>query len=233
MGKRIIQRRRGKGSTVYRVKGSAFSIRFTYPYDETKGNVLKIIDSAGYTCPIAMIKTKKGTFFNVGVTGILEGQEIEIGENAQIKDGNIIPLRKIPAGTKICNIELEPYNGGKLIRSGGSYGVVTKKVGNQIAVMMPSKQEVLVNENSRATIGIVAGEGRTDKPFVKAGTKYFYLKVRNKHYPRTSPIKRNAVNHPFGDGRGKNMGKSSIAPRWAPPGRKVGLLRPRKTGRGR
>ena len=88
------------------------------------------------------------------------------------------------------------------------------------------------DENSRATVGITAGGGRTEKPFVKAGSRAHLLRSRNKHYPRTSPIKRNAVNHPFGGGRGKNMGKSGIAPRWAPPGRKVGLIRPRSSGRG-
>jgi len=233
MGKRIIQRRRGKGSPTYTTKERAFSIKLTYPESAGKGVILKLVNSLGYTAPFALIKSNNKTFFNVATENICEGQEIEIGENAQIKSGNILPLKNIPAGTEICNLEMRKFGGGKIVRTGGCSAVITKKVGNEVAVLLPSKKEILLNEDVRATIGKVSGGGRTDKPIVKAGKRYFLLRARCRHYPRTSPIKRNAVNHPFGGGRGKNMGKSSIAPRWAPPGRKVGLLRPRKTGRGR
>ena len=119
-----------------------------------------------------------------------------------------------------------------MVRTSGSFAVITKKAGRYVTILLPSKKEMELDGDILATVGKVAGGGRTDKPIVKAGRKYFLLRARCRHYPRTSPIKRNAVNHPFGGGRGKNMGKSSIAPRWAPPGRKVGLIRPRKTGRG-
>jgi len=233
MGKRIIQRRRGKGSPTYKTKERAFSIKLTYPESEGKGVILKLVNSLGYTAPFALIKSNNKTFFNVATENLCEGQEIEIGGNAQIKSGNILPLKNIPAGTEICNLEMRKFGGGKIVRTSGCSAVVTKKIGKEVAVLLPSKKEIMLNEDVRATIGKVSGGGRTDKPIVKAGKRYFLLRARCHHYPRTSPIKRNAVNHPFGGGRGKNMGKSSIAPRWAPPGRKVGLLRPRKTGRGR
>jgi len=233
MGKRIIQRRRGKGSPTYTTKERAFSIKATYPESEGKGTVIKIINSLGYTAPFVMIKSNNKTFFNVATENLFEGKEIQIGANAPIESGNIIPLKSIPMGTAICNIELYKSGGGKMVRTSGSSAIITKKVGENVTVMLPSKKEVILDEGVIATIGKVAGGGRTDKPIVKAGRSYFLLRARCRHYPRTSPIKRNAVNHPFGGGRGKNMGKPSIAPRWAPPGRKVGLLSPRKTGRGR
>ena len=232
MGKRIIQRRRGKGSLTYRTKDKAFSIKLMYPETNGKGVILKLVNSLGYTAPFALIKSNNKTFFNVATENIFEGKEIEIGGNAAIVSGNIIPLKNIPIGTDVCNLELYKSSGGKLVRTSGSSAVITKKVGNKVTVLLPSKKEMIFDEDIKATIGKIAGGGRTDKPIVKAGKRYFLLRARCRHYPRTSPIKRNAVNHPFGGGRGKNMGKSSIAPRWAPPGRKVGLLRPRKTGRG-
>ncbi|MEK6800500.1 MAG: 50S ribosomal protein L2, partial [Nanoarchaeota archaeon] len=83
-------------------------------------------------------------------------------------------------------------------------------------------------------IGIIAGGGRTEKIWLKAGRRYYAMKARNKLYPKTSAGSMNATDHPFGSGRGGPTygGKaSSIAPKNAPPGRKVGILRPRRTGR--
>ena len=57
------------------------------------------------------------------------------------------------------------------------------------------------------------------------------MQARNKLYPRTSAVSMNAVDHPFGSGRGSHAGNPTIAPRFAPPGRKVGKLRPRRTGK--
>ena len=232
MGRRILQQRRGKGSTTYRVKDKAYNIRASYPDIQSKGTVLKLINSMGYSAPFALVKAKNRTFFMIATDNLHEGQEIEIN-GSEIKDGNIMQLKNIPAGADICNIEINPFCGGKMVRTSGASAKVTKKLEGTVAVMLPSKHEVLLDENVHATIGAVAGGGRTDKPIVKAGNRFYYLRAKGKHYPRTSPIKRNAVNHPFGGGRGKNMGKSSIPPRWAPPGRKVGLIRARKTGRGK
>jgi large subunit ribosomal protein L2 len=94
---------------------------------------------------------------------------------------------------------------------------------------MPSKKEANLDLNCRATIGVIAGDGRTLKPVVKAGKKHHMMKARNKLWPRTSAIKFNAVDHPFGGGRGKRI-KSKIAKRNAPAGAKVGHIRPSRTG---
>ena len=233
MGKRIIQQRRGKGTSTFRVTRQAYSIRLTYPNVEGKGKIIKLTSHAGHTAPLALVKVGKECFYNVAVEGLEEGQEVSMGKGSETKPGNIMPLSEVPVGTNLCNIEITPLSGGKLVRSSGISAVVTKKLDGKVALLMPSKEEKIFNEDVRATIGIIAGGGRVDKPFVKAGNRWYLMKARNKLYPRTSPIKMNAVNHPFGGGRGKKMGKSGIAPRWAPPGRKVGLLRPRKSGRGK
>lgn len=232
MGKRIIQRRRGKGSPTYRANKYAYRLGLSYPSLEGKGNILKLISTSGHSTPIAKIKVGNKVFFNIATNGIEVGQEIDIGSNALVKSGNILPLSSIPIGTSICNIEITPMNGGKMVRTSGISASIVRKSPEGVVVLLPSKKEKVFSYASRATIGVAAGGGRTEKPWVKAGNKFHAMYARNKHWPLTSPIKRNAVNHPWGGGRGKNMGKSGIAPRWAPPGRKVGLLRPRKTGRG-
>src|SRR3989344_5654687 len=103
-------------------------------------------------------------------------------------------------------------------------------VGNKILVLMPNRKEIQVSGDCRATIGEIAGSGKKQKPFMQAGKKYLHMKARGKLYPRTSAIKMNAVDHPFGSGRGKRI-KSKIAVRNAPPGARVGHIRPRRTGR--
>ena len=80
MGKRIIQRRRGKGSLTYRTKDKSFSIKLMYPETSGKGVILKLINSLGYTAPFALIKSNNKTFFNVATDNIFEGKEIEIGK---------------------------------------------------------------------------------------------------------------------------------------------------------
>ncbi len=232
MGRRIIQQKRGKGSPTYRVRKAAYSVKPHYPSKECFGEVIKLINIAGHSAPLALIKTNQGTFFNMAVKGLEIGQKISVGKNAELKNGNILALSEIPVGSQICNIELIPFDGGKMVRTSGCSAVLVRKDEKYAYVLMPSKKEKAFKIEARATLGTIAGEGRTEKPFVKAGKKWHLMKARNKLYPRTSPIKMNVVDHPFGGGRGKNMGKSGIAPRWAPPGRKVGLIRAKKTGRG-
>ena len=95
---------------------------------------------------------------------------------------------------------------------------------------MPSKKEKKFKGNCRAIVGVVAGSGRIDKPVLKAGKKYYIKKSKSKLWPRTGALKVNAIDHPFGSGRGKNP-KSKIAKRNSAPGQKVGLLRPKRTGK--
>ena len=144
-----------------------------------------------------------------------------------------MPLSKVPEGTEICNIELRPGDGGKLVRaSGTSASLISHDKEKKIAyVQLPSKRHITVNENSRATIGKVASGGRKEKPMAKAGQMYNAKKARGKLYPRVSGIHMNAIDHPHGGGRHPHIGKPSSVKRDRPPGRKVGHLAPKRTGR--
>jgi large subunit ribosomal protein L2 len=230
MGKRIIQQARGKGSLTYRVRRKAYMYRLQYPKKmEGEGTVVKFINSAGHTAPIAKISYNEGSFYIPAFNGMFEEQKIMLN-GEEIKQGNILRLKDIPVKTKVYCIESNPGDGGKFIKTGGSSATVARVVGGKIMLLMPSKKEKAFNPTCRAIIGEIAGHGRLEKPFVKAGKKFYIVKAKNKLWPRTGAFKVNAIDHPFGSGRGKNP-KSKIAKRNAPAGAKVGLIRPRRTGK--
>lgn len=230
MGKRIIQQARGRGSGTYKVRRKAFNLKLKYPFKlKGEGMVLRLVNSGGHTAPIAKIKYNEGTFFIPAFERMFEGEKINF-EGKDVKNGNIMRLKDIPVKTNVYCVESNPGDGGMFIKTGGSSGTVTRIVGGKVYIAMPSKKEKKFNPNCRAVVGIISGSGRLDKPVIKAGKNHYIKKSKGKLWPRTSAVKVNAIDHPFGSGRGKNP-KSKIAKRNAPPGRKVGLLRPKRTGR--
>ena len=199
-----------------------------------EGKVTKLFNSAAHSAPLAKVSCASGSFYMPAFKNMVEGQKISFdtlkGTSKKIENGNILRLRDIPVKTQIYNIESRPGDGGIFIKSAGNSAVVSKFAGEAVFVLMPSKKEKKFHKNCRATIGVIAGAGRLDKPILKAGKQHYIKKSKSKLWPRTSAVKMNAIDHPFGSGRGKNP-KSKVAKRNAPPGRKVGLLRPRRTGK--
>lgn len=229
MGKRIIQQARGKGSLSYRVRKRAYQHRINYPNVFGPAEITDLIHSAGHSAPLMQLSLNNKSFFVPAFNGAFVGQKISVGGNEN-KTGNILFLKDISPGTSVYNLERNPGDGGKMIRTAGSSAILNKNLGNRkVLVLMPSKKEITLDGNCRATIGKIAGDGKILKPFIKAGAKFYKMKARNKLWPRTSAVKMNAVDHPFGSGRGKRI-KPKIAQRNAPAGRRVGHLRPRQTG---
>jgi len=235
MGKRIIQQARGRGGPRYLAKRKAYNKRIEYPNKEGVAKVIKLIGTAGHTAPLAKLQIDDVAFYIPAFKNMSEGYEIKIGKiEGEPKEGDIARLGELGIGERIYNIEVRPGDGGKLIRAAGSYGIITKKERARISVMMPSKKEKWFDRNCRATKGIIAGHGRLEKPYFKAGKKYYEMKAKGKLWPRTSALKMNVIDHPFGSGRGKNIShgqKGKIPKRNAPPGARVGTLRPSRTGR--
>jgi len=231
MGKRIIQQRRGSGGSTYRVraKASLGGARPGYISNlEGEYEVIKLIASRGHTAPISKLMNKNGdVFYNFAVNLAYVGQKVNFKGN---KPGDIACLGDLKNGTSVFNVEHKPKDGGKFIRSGGNSGTVMNKIGNIVTVMFPSKKEKKLDVNCRATIGAAAGDGRLDKPILKAGKKFYIMKNKSELWPRTSAVAMNAIDHPFGSGRGKRV-KSKIVKRNASPGKKVGHLSPSRTGR--
>ena len=240
MGKRIIQQRRGRGGHTYKTRERASRVRPRYLVDMSgEFECVKLTASVGHSVPIAKFMNKDGKVFeSFAVRFLYVGQKISVGSPLDSKhrtgqghkDGDIAKLGDLKNGTDVFNIEHNPKDGGKFIRTGGNFGTIMAKEGDVVRVMMPSKRIKKFGVNCRATIGHAAGGGHIDKPILKAGKKFYIMKAKSKLWPRTSAVKMNAIDHPFGSGRGKRM-KSKIAKRNASPGKKVGLIRPRRTGR--
>lgn len=240
MGKRITVRRRGKAGPQYRAPSKGKIAAARYPFvpaaPRLEGRVVQLLHERGRTTPLMHVLLGGGhTAYLPAIQGVTEGQRIEIGPDANVQPGNVLPLHKIPEGTTICNIERHYGDGGKLVRASGSSATLFSRSPSGAVIRFPSGRTTLLAGACRATIGGIANAGRTEKPFLKAGTRYHLLRARGKLgvYPRVRGIAMAAVHHPFGGGRHQHPGKSTSTARGAPPGRKVGLIAPRKTGRKR
>jgi len=235
MGKRIISQNRGRGTPTYRAPSHKYKADLRHPHvDENismEGKVIGIEHDPARSAPIAKVAFENGEeLFLLASEGIAVGNTIECGGNAEVKPGNIVPVGKVPEGFFVCNIESKPNDGGKFVRSSGVYATVVTHELNRTAVAMPSGTIKWLNSSCRVVVGIVAGGGRVDRPWLKAGKKYHKLKTRAAKYPRVSGVAMNPRDHPFGGGAWKHPGKPTTVSRNAPPGRKVGLIAARRTG---
>jgi large subunit ribosomal protein L2 len=239
MGKRILQRRRGKGGIQFRApskgKFAVVGYPFTKPGETLQCLVRNIVHERGREYPIAEIEvqTNSRKYFIPAVVGTTVGSTISIGPRATVGNGNVLPLSQIPEGTTISNIERHVGDGGRLVRNSGASAILFANNPQGSVVRMPSGKTTLIPSGCRASVGIISGAGRTEKPFLRAGPRFHLMKAKSKMYPRMRGIAMAAVYHPFGGGRHQHPGKSTSTSRYAPPGRKVGHIAPRKTGRKR
>jgi len=231
MGKRIIQQARGHASLRYRVRKQVFKYRLKYPRKlEGEGEIVKLFNSTAHSAPLAKVKSGEGFFYIPAFKNMVEGQKINFNKNEKVNGGDILMLKDIPVKTQVYCIESRPGDGGMFVKTGGSSATIIGISGGKVTLVMPSKKEKQFNSECRAIVGVVAGAGRLDKPIVKAGKNHYIKRAKGgRVWPRTSALKVNAVDHPFGSGRGK-VPKPKIAKRNAPRGRRVGLLRPKRTG---
>lgn len=218
MGKRIISQARGHGGSTYRVP----------PYDHPAlryrgvgGTVVALIHHPTLSAPVAKIRYDDlSDGFLLAPLGLVVGTRIE---------GHVKSLSDIQEGSAICCVETFPNSGPKLCRSPGVSATLISKGAREAVVQLPSRKEIKLNLQCRATLGTPAGEGRSEKPFIKAGNKHHWARARGKLYPRTSAVAMNAVDHPFG-GSGSGTTRPPAA-RNTPPGRKVGTFASRRTGK--
>ncbi len=206
---RITVRFRGGGAKrKYRI------IDFKRDKDGIPGKVAAIEYDPNRTANIALIHYADGEKrYILAPHGLKVGDVIESGENADIKVGNALPLRNIPVGTTVHNIELVPGKGGQLARSAGAEAQLMGKEGKYAQLRLPSGEHRLVLLDCRATIGQVGNLDHENVTIGKAG--------RSRHMGRRPSVRGSAMNpvdHPHGGGEGKApIGRPAPVTPWGKP----------------
>lgn len=235
MGKNLRVQRRGKGSPTFKAakKGKISPVKYPPTVEGSLNGVVKdFFHESGRGSPLAYIELGEGTGYYISAPeGVHIGQDVSIGSEIPVRVGNVLPLGAIPEGTMVCNIELKPGDGGKIARSSGVYATVVSHSGSGTTVKLPSKKNVELSDDCRATIGIVAGGGRREKPFMRAGERHLLEKAKGHVYPTSKGVSMTAASHPHGGGRHRHPGKSTTVSRHSPPGKKVGLIAARSSGK--
>lgn len=239
MGKRIRVQRRGRGGSTYRASTHKRVAPAKYPPKITpkdsfntsiKGEIINLVHDPGRGSPLAFVKFFNGESCHmVTPEGLSIGQQISIGGLSLPEIGNILPLGKVPEGTIVCNLELRPGDGGKMARSSGAYATVVGHTPQGTLIKLPSGRTKYLNNFCMATIGIVSGSGRTEKPFLKAGAKHHLMVAKGHKYPRNRGRAMIAAVHPYGSSA-KSARKVTTVSHGAPPGQKVGLIGARGAG---
>ena len=237
MGRRIFGQRRGRGTPTFRAPSHRYKAKLdhrkTEGSDVISGQVVDIEHDPARSAPIAAVEFEDGDQRLILVPeGIAVGEESQVGVSAEIKPGNTLPLAEIPEGVPVCNVEAKPGDGGKFARASGVNADLITHDRKAAVVQLPSGEVKRLDPQCRATIGVVAGGGRTEKPFVKAGKKHHKMRARGIKWPRVRGVAMNAVDHPFGGGGRQHPGRPKSVSKDAPPGRKVGDIASRRTGRG-
>jgi large subunit ribosomal protein L2 len=237
MGRRIQGQRRGRGSPTFRAPSHRYKAKLSHRKvedgDVVSGTVVDIEHDPARSAPVAAVEFEDGDRRLVlAPEGVAVGDDMQVGVSAEIAPGNTLPLAEIPEGIPVCNVEANPGDGGKFARASGVNATLVTHDRNVAVVQMPSDQVKRLDPECRATIGVVAGGGRTEKPLVKAGNMHHKKKARGSKYPTVRGVAMNAVDHPFGGGGRQHPGKPKSVSRNAPPGRKVGDISSRRTGRG-
>jgi large subunit ribosomal protein L2 len=238
MGRRIQGQKRGRGSSTYRAPSHRYkaelSHRKTEETETIAGRIVGIEHDPARSAPLAEVEFDDGDRRLVlAPEGVTVGEEIQVGVSAEIKPGNTLPLAEIPEGVPVCNVERQPGDGGKFARASGTSAQLLTHDRRVAVVQLPSGEVKRLSPDCRATIGVVAGGGRTEKPFVKAGNKDHKMRSRGTKWPKVRGVAMNAVDHPFGGGGRQHPGRPKSVSRDAPPGRKVGDIASRRTGGGR
>lgn len=234
MGTRLRQQKRGKGSPAYKSPGHRFFGNISYDLnkgDHIKGEVMGFVQDPIRDVLVAVIRTDDAkVYYNLAAEGLAVGDRVEMGQDAPVAIGNVTSLANVPDGMSVFNVELHPGDGGRISRSSGaaSHKISQDEDSGLISIQFSSKQVKTLLPVCLATVGVACGGGRTEKPFLKAGTKQFKMRAMNRYYPMVRGRAMSAYDHPYG---GKVGGKPTAVSRGTPPGRKAGHIAARRTGR--
>ena len=213
-------------------------IDFKRTKDGVTAKVAAIEYDPNRTCRIALLHYSDGEkAYIIAPKGLSVGDRVESGHGADIRPGNALPLRYIPVGTTLHNVELRPGQGGKVGRSAGMAVQLVAKEGDYATLRMPSTEMRRVPIDCRATVGEV---GNSEHELVKIGKagRNRWKGVR----PQTRGVAMNPVDHPLGGGEGRSSGGRPAVSPWGKPERRTRrpkkassklIVRRRRSGKGR
>ncbi len=231
-GRKTARHRGGGHKRLYRI------VDFKRVKDGVPAKVASIEYDPNRTCRIALLHYDDGTkAYILAPKGLTVGMRVSSGHGADIKPGNALPLRYIPVGTTVHNVELRPGQGGKIARSAGMAVQLVAKEGEYATLRMPSTEMRRVLIDCRATVGEV---GNAEHELVKVGKagRNRWKGVR----PQTRGVAMNPVDHPLGGGEGRTSGgRPAVSPWGKPEGRTRNkkkasqslIVRRRRSGKGR
>jgi len=207
-GKITVRHHGGGSRRKYRI------IDFKRRKDDIPAKVVSVEYDPNRTANIALICYADGEkAYILAPNGLKVGQKLMNGENAEIRVGNCLPLKAIPVGTQVHNIEMYPGKGGQLVRSAGNSAQLMAKEGKYATLRLPSGEMRMVPIICRATIGQV---GNIDHELINVG------KAGRKRHMGIRPTVRGSVmnpnDHPHGGGEGKcGIGRSGPLTPWGKP----------------
>lgn len=207
LGRVTVRFRGGGHKRLYRI------IDFKRNKDNIPAKVVSIEYDPNRSAWIALVVYADGEKrYIIAPEGLKVGDTIMSGESVDIVVGNTLPLRSIPVGTLIHNVELKIGKGGQLCRSAGTYAQLLAKEGNYAHLRLPSGEVRLVHVNCRATIGQVSNQEHENIKLGKAGRSR-WLGRR----PHVRGVAMNPIDHPMGGGEGRTSGGRPSCSPWGWP----------------
>ena len=192
--------------------------------------ILRIIDfkrdKVGIPAKVAAIEYDPNRTANIALLNYVDGEKryilaplslkvgdaVVAGPEADIKPGNALPLRSIPVGTFVHNVEMRKGKGGQLVKSAGSYAQLMAKEGDYATIKLPSNEVRYVLQDCYATIGQVGNLDHENVTIGKAGRSRWLGKN-----PKVRGVAMNPVDHPHGGGEGKSKGGNHPTNPWGVP----------------
>jgi len=213
--KKKINGRNNRGVITVRHRGGAHK-RFyrIIDFKRNKFNIPGVVETVEYdpnrTSFIALIKYADGERrYILATTNMKPGMTVMSGEQVEIAEGNCMPLKNIPLGTMVHNIELRETKGGQVARSAGSYAEVVAKENKIVQLKFPSSEVRIVRETCLATIGQVSNPEHMNMVIGSAGRKR-HMGIR----PTVRGVAMNPIDHPMGGGEGKTAGGGHPVSPW-------------------
>ena len=199
--------RNNNGRITVRHQGGGNKVKYRIiDWKRARKNIEGVIVSVEYdpnrTAFISLVKFVDGDRrYVIATDGVKVGTKITSSEEADIKAGNSLPLKKIPAGTVIHSVEMRPGAGAKLIRSAGASATLVGRIEKYAQIRMPSGELRLIPEDCYATVGTVSNADHMNVSLGKAGRSR-WMGIR----PSVRGVAMNPVDHPMGGGEGRTSG---------------------------